>query len=284
MAAFGVLATRSVGWRLVLQSTRSATQVFFSLRLAAYLPLRSVAFLGHIGLSGVAGLRHGWVFRGPDLTRIAADCSARSLPIVTVVNVLVGAILAFVGAVQLIKFGAGIYVADLVGIAVAREMAAVITAVVMAGRTGAAFAAELATMQANEEVDALEVLGLNAVDYLVLPRVLALLLLMPLLYVYGCMTGLFGGLLVGAGMLHIAPAAYFDRSFEALSWAHLGLGFSKSFVFGALIAITGCYYGLHAQRSAAGVGQATTRTVVASIVGVIALDAVFAVCANALGI
>lgn len=254
------------------------------MRLAAYLPLRSVAFLGQVGLSGAAGLREGFTFRSTDFGRVLADCSARSLPIVTVVNVLVGAILAFVGAVQLIKFGAGIYVADLVGIAVAREMAAVITAVVMAGRVGAAFAAELATMQTNEEVDALEVLGLGAVDYLVLPRVLALLLMMPLLYVYGCLTGLVGGLLVGGGMLHIAPTAYFDRSFEALNWQHLGLGFSKSFVFGAMIAITGCYYGLYAQRSAAGVGEATTRTVVVSIVGVIVVDAVFAVCANALGI
>lgn len=252
------------------------------MRLAHYLPLQAVAFLGQVGLSAAAALRSGKAFRRSDFLRVAADSSARSLPIVFVVNLLVGAILAFVGAVQLVKFGAGIYVADLVGIAVAREMAAVITAVVMAGRTGAAFAAELATMQTNEEIDALEVLGLHAVDYLVLPRVLALLLLMPLLFIYACLTGLLGGLLVGAGMLHIAPAAYFDRSFEALSMTHLGLGFAKSFVFGALVAITGCYYGLYASRSPAGVGEAATRTVVIGIVGIITVDAVFAVCANAL--
>lgn len=268
----------------MLQSARSESTLHRTLRLAALLPLQAVAFLGHVGLSAAGALRHGSAFRSGDFIRIAADCSARSLPIVFVVNLLVGAILAFVGAVQLVKFGAGIYVADLVGIAVAREMAAVITAVVMAGRTGAAFAAELATMQTNEEIDALEVLGLHAVDYLVLPRVLALLGLMPLLFVYACLTGLLGGLLVGGGMLHIAPAAYFDRTFEALSLAHVGLGFTKSFVFGALVAITGCYHGLHARRSAAGVGQATTRTVVASIVGIIVIDAVFAVCANALDI
>lgn len=254
------------------------------MQLSALLPTRPVAFLGQVILSGIAGVAGRVKFRMKDLSRVTADASARAVPIVTVVNVLVGAILAFVGAVQLIKFGAGIYVADLVGIAVAREMAAIITAVVMAGRTGAAFAAELATMQANEEVDALEVLGLNAIDFLVLPRVLALLVMMPLLYVYGCITGLIGGMVVAAGMLEISPAAYMDRTFLALGWSHIGLGLAKSFVFGALIGMVGCYCGLYAKRNAAGVGVATTNAVVVSIVGVIVLDAIFAVCANALDI
>jgi phospholipid/cholesterol/gamma-HCH transport system permease protein len=245
---------------------------------------RGIAFLGSVILSVGRSLPNRWHFRAQDMARVLADCSARALLIVAIVNLLVGAILAFVGAVQLVKFGAGIFVADLVAIAVSREMAAVITAVVMAGRTGAAFAAELATMQANEEVDALEVMGLNAIDHLVVPRVLALLLVMPLLYVYGCMAGLLGGFSVGASMLHLAPAAYFDRSVDALNFNHLGLGFSKAIAFGILVAIAGCYYGLNAQRNAAGVGEATTRAVVAGIVGVIALDAVFAVCANALGV
>ncbi len=248
------------------------------------LPTRPVAFLGHVLISAFEAMAGRWQFRTKDLGRVMADCSARAVPIVTVVNVLVGAILAFVGAVQLVKFGAGIYVADLVGIAVAREMAAIITAVVMAGRTGAAFAAELATMQANEEVDALEVLGLNAVDFLVLPRVFALLVMMPLLYVYGCVTGLIGGMVVSAGMLDISPAAYMDRTVLALDWSHLGLGLAKSFVFGALIGMVGCYCGLYAQRNAAGVGVATTNSVVVSIVGIIVLDAIFAICANALGV
>jgi phospholipid/cholesterol/gamma-HCH transport system permease protein len=248
------------------------------------LPLRQVAFLGQVVLSALSGFAARWRFRGQDFARVAADCSARAVPIVTIVNVLVGAILAFVGAVQLIKFGAGIYVADLVAIAVSREMAAIITAVVMAGRTGAAFAAELATMQTNEEVDALEVLGLNAVDFLVLPRVLALFAIMPLLYVYACVTGLIGGMLVAAGMLDLSPAAYMERSVDALAWTHLGLGLAKSIVFGAMVAITGCYFGLTARRDAAGVGVATTQAVVVSIVAVIVIDAVFAVCADALGI
>ena len=161
-------------------------------------------------------------------------------------------------------------------------MAAIITAVVIAGRTGAAFAAEIATMQANEEVDALEVLGLTAIDFLVLPRVGSLLLMMPLLYIFACVAGLLGGMIVAAAMLDLSAAAYLQRTAETLTWTHLGLGIGKSVTFGALVGMVGCYYGLRAQRNAAGVGVATTGAVVTSIVGIIVLDAIFAVCANAL--
>jgi len=244
-------------------------------------PLR---FTGELVITAVQAVAGGWQVRRADLLRIVADSSAGALPIVVIVNALVGAILAFVGAVQLVQFGAGIFVADLVSIAVAREMAAVITAVVMAGRTGAAFAAELATMQVNEEVDALKVLGLDPVGYLALPRVLSLMWLLPLLYLFGTMAGVFGGVAVGAGMLSLSPVAYLDRAANAMDWRHLWLGLSKSVVFGGLLAWAGCYQGLRAQRDAAGVGLATTRAVVGSIVGVIVVDAVFAVCANALGV
>jgi len=246
--------------------------------------LRAVTFLGELPLA-TAQLRRGpGRFPGKDFARVAAQCSAQALPIVAVVNVLLGAILAFVGAVQLIKLGAGLYVADLVGIAVPREMAAAMTAIIMAGRTGADFAAELATMQANEEVDALQVLGLDVIGYLVLPRVLALTALLPLLYLYGCAAGLIGGLLVGAGLLDMSAVSYLGRTADALSVRQFGLGAAKSMIFGALIALTGCYYGLHACRNATGVGAAATSAVVMGIVGVIVVDAVFAVCANALGV
>jgi phospholipid/cholesterol/gamma-HCH transport system permease protein len=252
--------------------------------LSATIIARPVAFLGAILCSVAPALRGHGSFRGKDLGRVMADCSARAVVIVGVVNFLVGAILAFVGAVQLVRFGAGIYVADLVAIAVAREMAAIITAVVMAGRTGAAFAAELATMQANEEIDALEVLGLAAVDFLVLPRVASLLVMMPLLYVFACGAGLLGGMAVSIGMLDISAAAYAQRTSEALTWPHLGIGFCKSIAFGALVGMVGCYYGLYAERNAAGVGAAATRAVVSGIVGIIVLDAIFALETNALGI
>lgn len=245
---------------------------------------RPINFLGEVLLSAGLALRGRWRFRAKDFGRVMADSSARAVTIMLVVNSLVGAILAFVGAVQLAKFGAGIFVADLVGIAMAREMAAIITAVVIAGRTGAAFAAELATMQTNEEIDALEVLGLPAVDFLVLPRVTSLLLMMPLLYVFACMAGLVGGMVVSVSMLDVSAAAYMERTAGALTWTHLGLGFGKSLAFGALVGMVGCYYGLFAKRNAAGVGVATTGAVVTSIVGIIVLDAIFALCANSLGI
>lgn len=255
-----------------------------SLRTVVGHALHPVSFLGEVIVSGVAGLGGKWRFRLADFVRVLADCSWRAVPIVAVVNFLVGAILAFVGAVQLAKFGAGIFVADLVGIAVAREMAAIITAVVIAGRTGAAFAAELASMQANEEIDALEVLGLPAVDFLVLPRVMSLLAMMPFLYVFACLTGVIGGMVVSVSMLDISAAAYLQRSSDALTWTHIALGAGKSLTFGALIGMVGCYFGIYAKRNAAGVGVATTGAVVTSTVGIIVLDAVFALCANALGL
>ncbi|MFZ5529338.1 MAG: MlaE family ABC transporter permease [Pseudomonadota bacterium] len=250
-------------------------------RLSAW--LQPVAFLGEVLLATGRAFK-GWQFRRPDLLRVLNEASAQALPIVMIVNALVGAILAFVGAVQLVKFGAGIYVADLVSIAVTREMAAVITAVVISGRTAASFAAELATMQANEEIDALRVLGLDPIGYLVLPRVLALLVMMPLLYVYGCVASLLGGMAVGTTMLDLNPQAYFDRALLASPLSYVALGMSKTVVFGVLIAIGGCFAGMSASRDAAGVGRATTKAVVTGIVGVIALDAIFAVCANALDI
>ena len=212
------------------------------------------------------------------------DAGLAALAIVAIVNGLVGAILAFVGAVQLRRFGAGIYVADLIGIATTREMAAVMTAIVMAGRTGGAYAAQLATMQGNEEIDALKVLGIPIFDFLVLPRLTALVAMMPLLYLYACAIGLLGGFVVGTGMLDLTPAAFLEQTRDAVAGRQFMFGLLKSIAFGALIALAGCHIGLRAGRSAADVGHAATTAVVASIVGVIALDAVFAVCANALGI
>jgi phospholipid/cholesterol/gamma-HCH transport system permease protein len=212
------------------------------------------------------------------------EAGANALIIVAVCNGLIGGILAFVGAVQLRRFGAQIYVADLVGIAMVREMAAVMTAIVMAGRTGGAYAAQIATMQGNEEIDALRVLGIPVHDYLVLPRVLALVAMMPLLYLYACAIGLLGGLAVGMATLDITPLAYLEETRRAVAGRQFLFGLTKSLAFGALVALAGCHIGLKAGRSAADVGRAATSAVVAGIIGVIALDAVFAVCADALGI
>ena len=190
----------------------------------------------------------------------------------------------FVGAVELRQFGAQIYVADLVGIALVRELAAVMTAIVMAGRTGGAFAAHIATMQGNEEIDALEVFGIPVFDYLVLPRVAALVGMLPLLYFYACAVGLLGGLVVSVSVLDLTAISYIDETRKAIAGRHFIIGLTKSVFFGALIALAGCQIGLRAGRSAADVGRAATTAVVVGIIGIIALDAIFAVCTNALGV
>ncbi|MCC7080203.1 MAG: ABC transporter permease [Burkholderiales bacterium] len=222
--------------------------------------------------------------RGAEVLEVMAESSTRALFIVGLVNLLMGAILAFVGAIQLRAFGVGIFVADLVGIAVVRELSPILTAVVLAGRTGASFAARIATMRGNEEIDALTTLGLSPVEFLVLPRVAALSLALPLLYVYAFILSLLGGMLVAVPLLDISTTAYIVQTRHAIAGANFAIGALKALIFGAAVALIGCHYGLRAARSAAGVGEATTMAVVSSIVVIIVLDAVFAICANALGL
>jgi phospholipid/cholesterol/gamma-HCH transport system permease protein len=253
--------------------------------LARWAGLTAVtALIGDTVLRSLAALHGAVRTRAIDVLLLMREAGASALIIVTIVNGLIGGILAFVGAVQLRRFGAEIFVADLVGIAMVREMAAVMTAIVMAGRTGGAYAAQIATMQGNEEIDALKALGIPVFDYLVLPRIVALVAMMPLLYLYACAVGLAGGLVVGMATLDITPLAYLEETRRAISGTQFGLGLVKSIAFGILVALAGCHIGLRAGRSAADVGRAATSAVVAGIIGVIALDAVFAVCANALGI
>lgn len=253
--------------------------------LARFGTVRDVATLfGELILALFRLLRGKARYDGADAIAVVQASGVGALGVVSLVNLLVGAILAFVGAVQLLKFGAGMFVADLVSIATVREMAAVITAVVLSGRTGAAFAARIATMQGNEEIDALKTLGVSPVEFLVLPRVLALTLMMPLLYAYACAVGLAGGWLVSVGMLDLSSTLYWSRSADALAGTHFALGALKSVAFGVLVAFAGCFHGLRAGRNAAAVGEATTRAVVSGIVGVIVIDAVFALCAYALDV
>jgi len=222
--------------------------------------------------------------RRTDLFACIRDAGPSALIIVSVVNFLIGAILAFVGAVQLRKFAADMYVANLVGLALVREMSAVMTAIVMAGRTGGAYAARIATMQGNEEIDALTVIGIPVSDYVVLPAVLALVVTMPFLYLYGCLVGMVGGFVVAIGMLNVTGAGYLNQTLGAVGFGQFAFGFTKSIAFALLIGLTSCRIGLKAGRSAADVGMAATRAVVVGIVGVIALDSVFAVIADVLGI
>ena len=196
--------------------------------------------------------------RFSDLIALMQDCGIGALGIIAVVNSLVGAILAFVGAIQLQRFGAGIYIANLVGVAMTREMAPIMTAIVMTGRTGGAYAAQISTMQGSEEIDALRVLGIPPIQYLVLPRVAALIGMMPVLYVYGCLMGLAGGLVVSVAMLGLSPTMFLWQLRKAVDPAEFYIGVTKSICFGAFIAISSCQIGLRAGRSAAEVGRAAT--------------------------
>jgi phospholipid/cholesterol/gamma-HCH transport system permease protein len=222
--------------------------------------------------------------RSVDLFANVRAAGPAALVIVSVVNFLIGAILAFVGAVQLRRFAADIFVANLVGLALVREMVAVMTAIVMAGRTGGAYAARIATMKGNEEIDALEVVGIPVSDYLILPSVLALVLTMPLLYLYGCLVGMFGGYVVAISMLNITSLGFLHQTLDAIPLDQFVFGFIKTIAFAIMIGLTSCHIGLRAGRSAADVGIAATRAVVVGIVGVIAMDAVFAVIADVVGI
>ena len=222
--------------------------------------------------------------RWVDVLANIRDAGPSALIIVSVVNFLIGAILAFVGAVQLRKFAADIYVANLVGLAMVREMAAVMTAIIMAGRTGGAYAARIATMQGNEEIDALQVIGIPVSDYIVLPSILALVFTMPFLYLYGCLVGMFGGFVVSIAMLNITGVGYFNQTLGAVPLDQFAFGFVKSIAFAILIGVTSCQIGLKSGRSAADVGMAATQAVVTGIVGVIALDSVFAVLADVVGL
>ncbi len=243
-----------------------------------------LVFLGE-GILAFGALLHGRArFRSSDLFFVIQECGPRALGIVSLISFLIGLILAFVGAVQLQQFGASIFVANLVAIAMTREIGCIMTAIVMAGRTGAAFAAQLGTMNTNQEIDALSTMGISPMEFLVLPRMLALILMMPLLTIYSDLVGILGGAVVAVGMLGITPTEYFEQTRGAVHVTDFLLGVGKSAVFGVVVALAGCLRGMQSGRSAAAVGLAATSAVVTSIVLLIVLDGIFAVILNVLGL
>ena len=241
-------------------------------------------FLGDSVIAIQSLLRGKAQYRRADLGLIMQACSAQALPIVSLICFLVGLILAFIGAIQLQLFGAQIYVADLVGIAMVRLMAAIMTGIVMAGRTGGAFAAQLGTMQVNQEIDALKTLGISPMEFLVLPRMLALALMMPLLCLYANIMGILGGMVVGVGLLNIGFIEYYNETAKAVNLWNLGIGLFSGCVFGVIVALAGCMRGMQCGRSASAVGDAATSAVVTAIVGIIVSTAVITVLCNILGI
>jgi phospholipid/cholesterol/gamma-HCH transport system permease protein len=223
-------------------------------------------------------------FQRADLMLTMQQCGIQALPIVSLISLLVGLIFAFIGAVQLMMFGAQIFVADLVAIAMTRVMGAVMVGVIMAGRTGAAFAAQIGTMQVNEEIDALQTLGISPMEFLVLPRMLALILMMPLLCVYADLMGILGGFIVGVSMLDISTTQYINQTINAMNLYHFFIGIVHALVFGVLVALAGCLRGIQCGRSASAVGEATTSAVVTSIVAIVIATAIITIVCNLLGI
>ena len=243
-----------------------------------------VEFVGGTVISVAKWLVGKARYRRVDLVTNLQEAGLEALPVVGLVSFLLGLILAFVGAIQLQLFDATIYTADLVGIAMVRDMAALMTAVVMAGRSGASYAAQLGTMQVNQEVDALTTLGISPLEFLVMPRVLALLIMMPLLTVYADVIGILGGAVVGVGILDLSGIAYYQQTIGAVSLNHFLGGLFKAATYGALIGLAGCFEGIRAERSSAGVGRAATTAVVNGIVLVITACGLYAVLFYYLGL
>lgn len=244
----------------------------------------TLRFVGEVTIAFIHFVRGKAQYRRSDLFLIIQDVGPQALPIVTLISFLVGLILAYMGAVQLQRFGAQIYIADLVGIGMVREMAALMTGIIMAGRTGAAFAAQLGTMQVNEEIDALKTLGISPIEYLILPRMLALIMMVPLLALYGSIVGIFAGMVVAVFAFDVTAFEYYNQTLRALDMPQILVGLSKASVYGILIAFSGCLRGMQCGRSASAVGEATTSAVVTSIVLIVIAASILTIIFQALGI
>jgi phospholipid/cholesterol/gamma-HCH transport system permease protein len=243
-----------------------------------------LGFLGELSLAFAKFFRGQARYRSEDLVEVIQECGSNALGIVSLITFLVGVILAFMGAVQLSQFGAAIYVADLVGIGMVRDMGAMMAAIIMSGRTGAAFAAKLGTMKVTQEIDALTTMGISPLEFLVLPRVLALVLMMPLLCLYSDFVGILGGMFVGVSMLGLSARSYMRETISTLTLVNLFGGVIKATVYGFLIAIAGCLRGFQCGNSSSAVGDAATQAVVMSIVMVVVACGIFAVVFNILHI
>ena len=246
--------------------------------------LETLSFLGEVSVAFFKFFTGRARFRRSDFMLVLEECGADALPIVSLISILVGLILAFVGSIQLKMFGAQIFIADLVGIAMTRAMGAIMVGIIMAGRTGASFAARIGTMQVNEEIDALKTAGISPVEFLVLPRIIALTLMMPLLTLYADLMGMLGGLIVGVSGFGIGLNEYFQETKDAVAMANIWIGLFSSFTFGILVSFTGCLRGMQCGRSASAVGDATTSAVVTSIVSIVIATAIITILCDVLGI
>ncbi|MDD4914196.1 MAG: ABC transporter permease [Methylococcales bacterium] len=245
---------------------------------------KMLTFVGELAISMVSVLSGKQRFRHRDLWLCIQECGPSALPIVSLVSLLVGLILAFVGALELSLFGAQIYISNLVSLGMTREMGGLMTAIIMSGRTGAAYAAQLGAMHVNDEIDALKTMNLEPMSFLVIPRMFALILIMPLLCLYADLMGMVGGGLVTVSLFDVSLTEYLNRSAHAVQLKDFLVGFVKCSVFGVLIALSGCMRGMQCGRSASAVGDAATSAVVTSIVFIVIADSVMTIICNRVGI
>jgi phospholipid/cholesterol/gamma-HCH transport system permease protein len=245
---------------------------------------QSVSFLGECTLGFIGVAKNPRRFRWLDCLVEMQQCWASSLPMVSLVSFLVGVILAFQAAVELRQFGAAIYVADLVGLSIVRELGPMMAAFIVAGGTGARFAAQIGNMKVDDEIDALETVGISSVNFLALPRMLAVTVMMPILALYANVLGVLGGMFVSATMLNIPASAYWIETQNRVGFSDVSSGLFKCLFFGLAVGLAGCLRGIKCERSAAGVGTATSSAVVTGIMLIVLADALFAVIYNVLGI
>ena len=243
-----------------------------------------ISYMGDVLASFGRVISFKSVMRRVDFCAALADCGPNAMGIVIIISFLVGLILAFVGAVQLQLFGAQIYVASLVTIGMCRIMGAIMVGIIIAGRTGSSYAATIGTMQVNEELDALQTMGISRLDFLVMPRLLALIIAMPILTMLADISGMFGGAFVGVFMMDLPAHEYWRYAINAFTLKNFLVGVFHGFCFGIIISLCGCYSGLNCGRNADSVGVATTRSVVCAIVWMIVVTGIITVICQELGI
>ena len=246
--------------------------------------LNFLAFIGRSVVSLLSALRHPARFRWREIFTEIQETGVKALPIVGLLSFLMGVVFAYLGAFQLTKYGADLYIADMVGYAMLRELSPLLTAILVCGRTGSAFAAQIGTMRVREEVDALATIGISPIDLLVLPKLLALILVVPLLSVFSDILSVFGGMVQSNLQLGLGFHAFLYRLEEAIKFSTFMIGIGKAPVFAAIIAVVGCYQGLQVKGSAESVGRHTTISVVQSIFLVIVTDAMFSVLFTVMGV
>lgn len=262
-------APRGITARLDALGRRVAAGVRFVLELAGYLGL----FIAGLGRA----LRHPGEFRLTALMAHAEDVGLRAVPIVALMAFLIGVVLAFQGSAQLRQFGAEVFVVDLIAISVLRELGILLTAIIVAGRTASAFTAAIGSMKMREEIDAMRTLGLDPTMVLFVPRILALLLMLPILGLIANVMGLLGGALMSWIELGISPSMFRIRLIEGTDISHVFVGLSKAPAFALVIGVIGCHAGMQVQGNAESLGRMTSNAVVSAIFAVIVIDALFSI-------